>query len=323
MHGGAIDGAGAGSFTPPLSYCEWEERAVEALRSLLFVPGNRREMLQKALNLPADALVPDLEDSVPAGEKENARRVVQGLLPILAQGGRRVIPRVNALSTGLARDDLAAVIGHHTYGISIGKLESARDVRQVSVLIGEMEGRAGVPDGQTRLALWLENARAIVFAYELCSASPRVVAVALGAEDFTDDMDMERTDQGTEFLYARSVVAVAARAADVLALDTPYVNFRDPEGLERDTRLARNLGYKGKFAIHPSQIEPINRIFTPDAQEVEYARRVLKAWDEAEAQGRGSTSVDGKVIDVPMVKRARSLLALSEAIGRRESQGRG
>lgn len=290
---------------------------MELFRSLLFVPGNRQDMLAKAGALPADVLVPDMEDSVPEEEKEHAREVIRQTVKTMAQRGQAVIPRINALNTGLAREDLAAVVCAEVYGVTVGKVESPWDIQELSTILEELERRADLPVGHTRLIPWLENARAIVRAYQIASASPRIVGVALGAEDFTNDMAVHRSEEGTELAYPRAAVAVAARAAGVLAIDTPYVNFRDTEGLQRDVRSVLPLGFKAKFAVHPSQLETINALFSPSPKEIEYARRVVAAFEEVEARGSGATSLDGKLIDVPVVKRARNLLALAESMAQR------
>ena len=285
-----------------------------ALRSLLFVPGNRANMLEKALGLAPDAYVPDMEDSVPLDEKENARHMAASLLSRLAEAGPLVVPRVNSLDSGLMGDDLAAVVGPHIFGVSVGKVQSAKDIERVASVIDDVERRAGLGAGRIRLIPWIETAMATVNAYEICAASSRIVAVAFGAEDFTSDMGIERSTDDTEVAYARGVVSVAARAADVLALDTPYFSLRDPEGLRRNALAARKCGFRGKFAIHPEQIDIINEAFSPSDAEIEYARRVLAAFEDAERAGRGSTSLDGKVIDVPVVKRARNLLEAAEGL---------
>ena len=156
------------------------------------------------------------------------------------------------------------------------------------------------------------------------SASPRTIAIAFGAEDFTNDMGIQRTDDGEEVYHARATVAIAARAAGVASLDGPYVAFRNPEGLRKDAGVARQMGYTGKFAIHPAQIDTINELFSPLPEDVAYARRVMEAWQEAEANGRGSLDLDGKMVDVPVVKRAQNLLALVDEIeGQLASRGRG
>ena len=291
---------------------------MELLRSLIFVPGNRRDMLGKARAFDADVIVIDLEDSVPPGEKLNARQVVKEMAPTLSAGGQRVMVRVNSLDTGLTRDEVSDVIGPHLYGISLGKVESPWDISECDGIMTTLERRSGLEPGSLRLIPWIENSRAVMRVYDIAVASPRIVGLAFGAEDFTDDMDIQRTDTGEEVHFPRSAVAVASRAAGVAALDSPYVAFRDEDGLRREIQLDLTLGFKGKFAIHPAQLEPINTMFSPRPENVAYARRVVAVWDEAEAAGRGSTSLDGKMIDVPVVKRARSLLALAEAIeGRR------
>ena len=183
----------------------------------------------------------------------------------------------------------------------------------MSGIVEELERAAGVEAGSVSIIPWIETALAIVNAYEICASSPRVVAVAFGAEDFTNDMAIERTQDGDEVDYPRRVICIAARAAGVLALDTPFFGFRDPDGLRENSQQARRYGFKGKFAIHPAQIDIINEAFSPSAEEVEHARRVVAAFEEAERNGRGSTSLDGQVIDVPVVRRARQLLELAES----------
>jgi citrate lyase subunit beta/citryl-CoA lyase len=271
-------------------------------------------MLAKAVTMAPDAYVPDLEDSVPTDEKANARDVTSSFLPKLADRGPLVIPRVNSLGSGLLEDDLATVVGPGVFGVSVGKIDGPDDVERISSTVEVLEQAAGLPLGGVRLIPWIETARAVVNAYAIAVASPRVVALAFGAEDFTNDMGIERTDEDVEISYPRSVVCVAARAAGILALDTPYFSFRDPEGLARDALEARRLGFKGKFAIHPAQIEVINETFAPSPVEIEHARRVVRAFEEAERAGRGATSLDGRVIDVPVVERARNLLELAGAI---------
>jgi len=284
------------------------------LRSLLFVPGNQANMLEKALGFAPDALVPDLEDSVPVEEKTRARDVTASYLARLAQVGPLVIPRVNSLDSGLLEEDLAAVVGPHIAGVSVGKIQTPADIERISGIVSRLEAQAGVPVGHVKLVPWIETAMAIVHVYEICASSPRILGVAFGGEDFTHDMGIERSEDDSEVAYPRSITCVAARAAGVLALDTPYFRFRDPQGLQQNALAARKIGFKGKFAIHPAQIDIINATFSPSPAEVEYARRVVAAFEEAECAGRGSTSLDGKVIDVPVVKRARALLEVAEGI---------
>ncbi len=265
-------------------------------------------MLEKGFASRADVLVPDLEDSVPVDEKANARAVVTGFLPKLAAAGRTLIPRVNSMDTGWLEKDLSAIVGPHIVGVSVGKIQGPEDIATIANILDGLEKKAGLEPGHVKLVPWIETARAIVKVYDICLSSPRIIGVALGAEDLTTDMGIERQDDDSEIAYASNVLCVAAKAADVLALDTPYFQFRDAEGLRRDALDAKKCGFKGKFAIHPAQIDTINEIFSPSLAEIEYARRVVAAFEEAEHRGRGSTSLDGKVIDVPVVKRARALL---------------
>ena len=287
---------------------------MELLRSLIFVPGNRQDMLEKARDFDADVIVADLEDAVPPAEKLNARRMVKEIGPTLSARGQKVMVRVNSLDTGLTQDELSAVIGRHLYGVSIGKVESAWDIREYDRLTSWLEKEAGLEHGQIKFIPWIENSRAVMRAYEIAIVSSRIVAVAFGAEDYTEDMGIQRTDAGEEVYFPRAMVALAARAAGVAALDSPYVSYRDQEGLKRDIEVGIKLGFKGKFAIHPAQLDITNAMFSPRDEEVEYARQVVAAWDQAEAGGMGSTSMEGRMIDVPVVKRARNLLAMADAI---------
>jgi citrate lyase subunit beta/citryl-CoA lyase len=284
------------------------------LRSLLFVPGNQSKMLEKAMGSRPDALVPDLEDSVPIDEKINAREVTAAYLPQLAAAGPLVIPRVNALDTGLTQADLTAVVGPHIYGVSVGKIYTPQDVLTIAGMLDKLEAKAGLPVGQTKLVLWIETAMAIVHCYDICACSPRLVAVAFGAEDLTHDMGIERTTDDSEVALPRGLMCVAARAADVLALDTPYFAFRDPDGLKQNAMASKKIGFKGKFAIHPAQLETLNETFSPSLAEIDHAKAVVAAYEEAERAGRGSTSLHGVVVDVPVVKRARALLELADAM---------
>jgi citrate lyase subunit beta/citryl-CoA lyase len=271
-------------------------------------------MLERAQAFDADIIMVDLEDSVPQAEKANARELAQEWVPRLRRAGRRVMVRVNSLDTGLTRDEVAAVAGPDLYGVSVGKTESVWDIRETDRILSASESAAGLEMGKVKLIPWIENARAVMAAQQIAAASPRIIAVAFGAEDYTNDMGIRRTDTGEEVYFPRASVAVAARAAGVASLDSPFVRFRDPEGLDQDAQAARRLGYTGKFAIHPSQLDLINQTFGPSQDEIEYARQVVEAWNRAEAAGRGSVDLDGRMIDVPVFKRAQNLLSLAKAV---------
>lgn len=282
------------------------------MRSLLFVPGNKSDMLEKARAIAADVLLPDMEDSVPDDEKANARETIAANLASLAGEGRVLVPRVNSLATGWLEPDLEAVAGPHIFGISAGKIESPADVAAISLAMTRAEKRAGIDPGALKLVVWIETAAAVLRCYDICTASERIVAAAFGAEDFTFDLGVEPGEDDLQLLYARSALCTAARAARVAALETPHFEFRDLAALRTSSAAARGLGFNGRFAIHPAQVPVINECFSPSAAEIEHARRVVAVYEEAEKRGRGSTSLDGRVIDVPVVKRARALLALVE-----------
>ena len=287
-------------------------------RTLLFVPGNQQKMLKKAAGFETRWLIPDLEDSVPAAEKASARDIVAEHIPTLAKAGKLLAPRVNSMISGLAEDDIAAVVSNDIIGISIGKIGNAEEVKILEQILAKAEKRAGVPIGNTMILPWLETAEAVINAYDICMASDRIRWTAFGAEDYSADMGISRTVDAVEsksggepepgLAYPRSAVAVAARAARVHALDTPYTKFRDPEGLRAEAMLAKSIGYKGKLAIHPAQVEVIESVFMPTEAEIARARRVLEIAAEAETEGRGSISLDGEMIDMPVILRAQNVL---------------
>ena len=292
---------------------------MELYRSFIFVPGNRENMLERAKSFKADVIMVDLEDSVPPGEKVTARDIAKDWVPTLRREGHRVMVRVNSLDTGLTRSELENLVSPSLYGISLGKVESKWNILDVDRMLRAIEPLAGVEPGLIKIVAWAETASALVDARDIAASSSRVIALAFGAEDFTNDMGIERSDAGDEVQVPRSLVPVAARAANVASLDSPFVAFKDPDALRADAQRARQMGYTGKHAIHPAQLDIINEVFSPAPDEVAYARRIIEAWDKAQAEGRGSLAMDGRMVDVPVVKRAQNLLAFADAI---EAQGR-
>jgi len=275
-------------------------------------------MLKKAEGFSTQWLIPDLEDSVPDAEKETARKTVGDHLRTLHGAGKYLCPRINSLETGLTADEISALVSDHIVGISVGKISSVEDVRAIEKLIEKAESQNGLSKGSIRILPWLETAGAIVNAYEICASSARIQWAAFGAEDFSADMGISRSvdDSGDGasaalepgLAYARSAVAVAARAAGVHILDTPHTKFRDLDSLENDAREAKALGYKGKLAIHPTQTELIETVFRPSDSEIERARAVLDAAKQAERDGKGAVALDGEMIDMPVIKRAQNVL---------------
>lgn len=288
------------------------------MRSLLFVPGNRPDRMQKALGLNADVLIMDLEDSVPLTEKGNARKCVVDLLDIEGGAPRPVYVRTNSLDSGLLRSDLEAIIRPGVSGVTLPKANSAHDTHELAGEIDILERAAGLEFGSVKIIGLIESARGIIHASEIAAASPRMIALALGAEDYALDMGIERSAEGTEIFYPRSMLAVAARAGGIFSIDTPYVNVRDDAGLIEDARLSRRLGFTGKFVIHPDQIRSVNQIFAPSAEEIKKARQIVEAFQNALSQGSAVTLVGGRMVDVPVYENARKLLEVAASVDESE-----
>ena len=286
-------------------------------RSFLYVPANREKFLDKAIGLPADAFILDLEDSVPLPEKENARAGVKAYAPKIAD--HRVWVRVNGFETGLAEADLDAVIGvSGLAGIFLPKVETRDDVLRWDRTIGALEKTRGLAAGSTQLVLSIESALGVLNAFDMSVAAPRVASLSFGGAqdgDLNTDLGCTWSSDGPEMMTARGMALIAARAARFDSpLDGVFADVRDPDGFAKDTALSRRLGYRGRKLIHPSQIEPCNRLYAPSPKELDYYTRVLEAFDKALAQGSASTTVDGKMIDVAMANAARRVLNEAEVL---------
>lgn len=286
-------------------------------RSLLFVPGGRQEMLEKAARFPADVLCLDLEESVLPEEKPRARELAREAVARLAGAGRSVHVRANSIESGQARDDLAAVVQPDLAGVLLAKTQSPQDVRDIDVLLREQELAHGVKPGTVQLIAAIESTRALLRCEEISRASTRLAALMLGGEDYAFDLGVQRTREGRELEHARYVIATCARAAGLVALDTPWADIEDIEGLVADAERSKAVGFGGKYLIHPSHIEPVQRVFTPSETEVAQARRLLAAWEEAEAQGLGAVQLEGRMVDKPIAERARRVIEQAEAVGAR------
>ncbi len=289
------------------------------LRTLLFVPGNQARKIEKARSVPSDALILDLEDSVPPSEKNSARKMVAASLNGLALSGQEVFARINPLQTPYGPADIEAVVTGGLRGIFLPKTESAEDIHKADALIAGAEKKAGLEAGSTGLIALIETPKGIINVYQIASASARILGLTIGAEDYTMEMGINRTKEGAEIYYLRTAVAVACHAANVLAIDCVYGDVKDIEGFSRETRSARQMGFQGKLAIHPDQVIPANQIFAPAEEEISQARRVVAAYEAALAQGQAVTALDGKMVDVPVAERARKLLSLAESIAEKES----
>ena len=281
------------------------------MRSWMCVPGHQQRMIDKAYGLKLDVAMFDLEDGVPPGEKDTARAMMRETLARPPSKMRRFV-RIHPAGTEAIEADLPAVIRPGLNGLTLTKVNCPEDVLWVSEILDEREERVGLRQGSVRLLATIESARGLIQAPVIAASSPRLVGLMFGAEDFAMDLGMFNVRQGEagDFLYARSALVVAAANEGLQAIDRVYTEIRNPSGLEKDTRFARDLGFTGKALIHPAQIEVVEKVFRPTDTEVEYARRVVNAFEAAEAEGAGAVAVDGQMVDLPVVERARRVLEL-------------
>lgn len=282
-------------------------------RSFLFAPANHPRRAAKAITLPADAAILDLEDAVAVAEKPGAREIALG---VLRQPRRsRGYVRVNALGTEWGYGDLVAMVAPGVDGIVLPKLESADEIRTADWLIGALERERGLPAGSIDLMPLVETAAGLMNIAAIARAGTRVKRLAFGAGDFTLDLDMSWSRAEQELLPYRSAFVVASRAAGLEPpADTVWVDLQDGDGFRQSAKQARALGFQGKLCIHPDQVPVVNEAFAPDAESVARARRVIAAFEEAERQGLASIQLDGRFIDYPIVYAARRMVAQADEI---------
>jgi citrate lyase subunit beta/citryl-CoA lyase len=290
----------------------------DIFRSLLFVPGNRERMLARAPSAGADAIVVDLEDAIPPAEKRDARKLLRAELPRLIESAPAVFVRVNDVHSRLTRDDLFAVVRPGLRGVVHPKTAHPQDLRDLDVLLREAEVKNGVRPGDIATIPLIESPAGVLRCEAIADATDRPIALSVGGEDYATELGVPRDAGATAIAHLRYTVVTVAAARGLLAIDTPHTDFKDASGLQAETMRARNMGFKGKYAIHPDQIATINRLMTPSREEVAYARRVVATAEAAAAKRRGATSIDGRMIDAPVVERARAIIALSKRKSERE-----
>lgn len=281
-------------------------------RSMLFVPGNNPGMIRDAHIYGSDSIMFDLEDSVSINEKDAARFLVYNALSNLKYGNKELVVRINDLSSGLGIQDLEAIVRAKPDVIRLPKTECAQDVIDCEREIERIEREAGIPVGTTGMMAAIESGRGVLNAMEIALSSKRLIGIALGAEDYVTDLKTVRSD-GTELFFARCMILNVARAAGIDAIDTVYSDVNNEEGFIKEARLIRQLGFDGKSVINPRQIPPLHQVFMPSEKDLTKARAVIEAAEEAERRGSGVISLNGKMIDKPIVTRARYLLDLAEA----------
>jgi len=280
----------------------------------MFVPGNNPGMMADAHIYGPDSIMLDLEDSVTMAEKDAARLLVYNALKSIDYGNTEMVVRINPLSTPYGRKDVEAVVKAGVDVIRMPKTETAAEVRELEAEILKVEEEIGAV-GRTQIMAAIESALGIVNAYEIATASKRMMGIALGAEDYSANLKTNRTPGGAELLLARETIVVAARAAGIACFDTVYSNLDDMETFRKEVELIKTLGFDGKSIINPRQIEVVNSVFVPTEKEINKARAVIAGIKEAKAKGSGVISVNGKMVDRPVVIRAERTIALAVAAG--------
>lgn len=281
-------------------------------RSMLYMPGNNPGMLQHAATFGADSVLLDLEDAVTEQEKDAARRLVSLFLKNIGFGSVIATVRVNGADTPFFRSDIEEIVPALPHALRIPKCHSVDDIKYADSVMSEVEQKNGIEPGKIKIHAMLETAHGIEHAYQIATASPRVAALTLGGQDLTADLGVQKTRDGVEMFYARGRIVMAAKAAGLGAFDTVWTDLNDLQGLADEARLAVQMGFTGKAAIHPSQIKTIHEAFKPDPIELKRAYRIVEAAEEADQAGKGVISVDGRMVDGPIVKRAYHLIRLGE-----------
>lgn len=283
-------------------------------RTMMFVPGNNPGMMADAHIYGPDSIMLDLEDSVTMAEKDAARLLVYQALKTVDYGNTEMVVRINPLNTPYGKKDIEAVVKAGVDVIRMPKTETAEEVVEVEREIERVERELGCV-GRTKIMAAIESTLGIVNAYAIATASPRMMGIALGAEDYCANLKAQRTPSGDELRLARETIVVAARAAGIDALDTVYSNLNDMETFRQEVEYIKTLGFDGKSIINPRQIEVINEVFAPKEKEITKARAIIAAIKEAEAKGSGVIALNGKMIDRPVVIRAQRTINLAIASG--------
>lgn len=307
------------------------ERPIRLRRSILSVPANREKMVRKALSLPADVIMLDLEDSVPVDEKEKARHAVVEALTASGWEGRVRAYRINDMGTPFAYRDLIDVVekaGSSLDVIVVPKVNDPAEIQAIDYWLTQMEARFGFPK-KIGLEASIETAQGMLRVRDIATSSPRLEALVFGIADYGASVgmpsggisghgDAEDGPETLRWLFPLSRMVMAAKAAGLAAVDAPYGDFRNPQGLARSCAMSRALGYDGKWAIHPDQLEVINRAFTPSEEDVARSLRVVEAYESARSRGEGSVAVDGKMVDAASVRVAQVTVAVAKAARHRD-----
>jgi citrate lyase subunit beta-like protein len=291
------------------------EGSMRSRRALLYVPGNDIHKIDKAAGLPVDGVILDLEDGVAANRKDEARMVIPDALEKMDFGRSERLVRINPFSSGRAEMDLKAILPAHPEAILVPKVDGAQVLIVVDQMISAIESSRGWLEGSITIIALIESARAFLNLPVICAASPRLQALVFGGEDLSADAGMTRTPAGLEMLYARSALVMHAAAFGLQAIDMVQPDFSDLQLLTTEANQGAELGFSGKQIIHPAQIEVVQRAFTPSERSIQQAMRIVEEARVALAEGRGAFTIDGKMVDMPVIKRAETVLSRARAAG--------
>ncbi|TWP28665.1 citrate (pro-3S)-lyase subunit beta [Apibacter muscae] len=294
------------------------ENSIKLRRSMLFVPGANAAMISNSFIYKPDSIMFDLEDSVALKEKDGARMlVVQALKHPFYREIEKIV-RVNSLTSEYGKEDVKAVVSAGVNVVRLPKTDSAQDVLDMEQEIESAEKYFGIEVGRTKMLAAVESALGILNAKEIAFSTKRLIGIALGAEDYVRDIKTERSPDGIELLFARSSILHAARAAGIMAFDTVFSDANNEEGFLREATLIKQLGFDGKSLVNPRQIELIHNLYAPTQKEVDFAKQVIEAAEEALKKGSGVVSLNGKMVDNPIIERAKLVLQKAELSGIRE-----
>ena len=285
-------------------------------RALLYMPGDDRRKIEKATTLGVDCICMDMEDGVAVTRKAEARAVIAHAMKELDFGKSERCIRINSIGSGVEKYDLAAALATNPDSIVVPKIETPEQVAWVSEHIETYELSSNINVGSIRLLIGLETAKGLLNLKEIAEADKRLEAIIFGAEDYAASVGATRTKEATEVLYARSAVVTACAANDLQAIDMVYIDFRDIEGLRIEAQQGAGLGFSGKQVIHPNQVVPVQEAFTPSEEAIAYAQRVVETFESSQKEGKGAYALDGKMIDMPLLKNAQKVLDRAKAAGK-------
>jgi citrate lyase beta subunit len=276
-------------------------------RALLYMPGDNWKMITKAITLGVDSICMDMEDGTAINKKAEARVTIAKALQELDFGKSEKLARINSVGSGWEKDDIESVLPYRPDGIVIPKVESFEHVEWAGKLIEAAELKYGWPINSIRVLIGVETAKGIINLKEI-AAHPRLDAIIFGGEDFAASIGATRTKDATELLYARQAVVVACAANDLQAIDIVTIDYKAIESLRAEAEFGARLGFSGKQIIHPSQVEPVQSAFTPSDEAIAYAKRIVETFEASQKEGKGAYSLDGKMIDMPLLKNAQRVL---------------